>query len=135
MKKICYGLFILFSLAFTADNALKDGIYSGVSRSIYLDEPYYGCTKLTIENGRIVQVNFIIRDSSKHENFDSKYERYFAGNEYYMEQCRKDWKGAAAYPDSLIKYQDLSKVDAISGATWAYNMFKASAEIALEKAK
>lgn len=135
MKKLCYGLFILFSLAFTADHSFRDGVYSGVSRSVYVYEPFYGCTQLTIENGRITDVNFIIRDSAKHENFDSNYSRYFEGNELYMEQCRKDWKGVQSYPDTLIKYQDLGKVDAISGATWAYNMFKASAEIALEKAK
>lgn len=123
---------ILILMAFTADNPKKDGEYKGTSRSIYTDEPYYGHTRLTIEKGRIVKVDFCIRDSDKHVIFDGEYEKYFAGNDLYVQQCRNDWKGIQAYPDSLIKHQDLSKVDAISGATWAYNIFSASVKEALK---
>ncbi|MBN1143523.1 MAG: FMN-binding protein [Bacteroidales bacterium] len=131
MKYIPFVILIL--MAFRADNPKKDGECKGISRSIYTDEPYYGHTRLTIEKGRIIKVDFCVRDSDKHVNFDGAYEKYFAGNDLYVQQCRNDWKGIQAYPDSLIKHQDISKVDAISGATWAHNIFSASVKEALKK--
>ena len=86
-------------------------------------------------NGKITRVEFSVRDSSKHEYFSGEYEKYYAGNDLYMQQCRNDWKGIRSYPDSLLKYQDINKVDAISGATWSYNIFRATAQEAMKKAK
>jgi len=34
-----------------------------------------------------------------------------------------------------MKVQDIDKLDAISGSTWSYNIFKASVKDALNKAK
>ena len=83
----------------------------------------------------MIKVEFYVRDSSKQEYFDDKYEKYFADNDEYIKQCRNDWKGIQSYPDSLLKYQDLNKVDVISGATWSYNIFMASAGEALSVAE
>jgi major membrane immunogen (membrane-anchored lipoprotein) len=127
------ALFLL--TAFSLYIPYKDGKFGGKSRAIYTEEPYYGCVNITIENGRMTQVDFLVRDSAKHVNFDADYERYFAGNEAYILQCRHDWNGIQKYPDSLLKYQDLDKVDAIAGATWSHNLFKASVQEALAKAK
>ncbi len=128
-------LFICSIFAFTGDKGYNDGVYSGVSRSVYTNEHYYGHTTIEIINGRIVDVAFVIRDSSKHVEFDDEYEKYFAGNERYMEQCRKDRIGVKLYPDRLLEHQNVNKVDALSGATWSYNIFKASVIEALEKAQ
>ena len=118
--------FLLFLLtAFSTDGPYHDGIYIGASRAAYTNEPYYGFSKIVIENGNIVDVEFFIRDSSKHVNFNEGYEKYFAGNDLYVQQCRNDWKGIKSYPDTLLKYQIIDKVDVISGATWSYNIFKA----------
>jgi major membrane immunogen (membrane-anchored lipoprotein) len=135
MKKIILALVVLILAAFSGIIPYRDGIYNGISRSFYTEEPYYGFTKILIENKKITRVEFFVRDSSKHVLFDEKYEGYFAGNDEYIRQCRNDWKGIQSYPDSLIKYQDLDKVDGISGATWSYNIFKASAREALCKAE
>lgn len=135
IKKVILISVVLVLQQFSGDGPYKDGLYRGVSRSIYQDEPYYGYSNITIENGKIIKVEFSVRDSSKHEIFDDKYERYFVGNDEYIRQCRSDRKGMKSYPDSLIKYQDLSKVDAISGATWSYNIFKASVQEALSIAE
>lgn len=113
----------------------KDGTYEGMSRSKYTYEPYWGIVHLTIKNGSIQQVSFAVRDSNLHENFDGKYEKHFEGNEVYIQQSRNDWKGVQTYPEMLSEKQDLSKIDAISGATWSYNIFKASADEALKNAK
>jgi major membrane immunogen (membrane-anchored lipoprotein) len=134
MNKTLLACCAILLASFSADNRLNDGIFKGESRSYYTNEPYYGHAKITVKDGMILQVDFSIRDSVKHEDFDDRYERYFEGNDLYVQQCRNDRKGVQSYPDSLMKYQDLEKVDVISGATWSYNIFKASAQIALEQA-
>jgi major membrane immunogen (membrane-anchored lipoprotein) len=134
MKKTILAFIVLLFAAFSGDSPFKDGNYNGTSRSIYTNEPYYGYTRIIIENGKIVEVGFFIRDSLKQEPFDDEYEKYFTGNDVYIQQCRNDWKGILAYPDSLLKHQDINKVDVISGATWSYNIFKASVQEALTRA-
>lgn len=134
MKKTLLIVSGIILLAFTGNGPLKDGRFDGSSRSIYIDEPLYGSTRITIEDGRITRVEFTVRDSSKHEYFNGEYEKYMEGNDLYIQQCRNDWKGVRSYPDSLLKYQDIDKVDAISGATWSYNIFRASVLEALEDA-
>lgn len=131
IKKTLLILITVSFLACTQNKPYKDGIYTGTSRAKYINEPYYGSTEIAIKNGEIIKVEFYVRDSSKHEYFNDKYEKYFAGNDEYVKQCRNDWKGIQSYPDSLLKYQDIKKVDAISGATWSFNIFKASVEAAL----
>ena len=121
-------------MAFVADIPYKDGHYTGCSRGGYNNEPYYGFTAIDISGGRIVQVTYFVRDSDKHENLTAAYEKYFAGNELYTQQCINDLKGIRSYPDSLLKYQDIRRVDAISGATWSYRIFRASVKEALKQA-
>jgi uncharacterized protein with FMN-binding domain len=100
----------------------RDGIYEGTSRSIYITENYWGRVCLTLKNRLITEVSFVIRDSNLHETFNANYEKHFAGIPLYIQQSRNDWKGVQAY-------------DAVSGATWSYNIFKASVNNALENAK
>ncbi len=135
ITKTPFVFILLMLMAFSGDGPYKDGNYKGISRSVYTDEPYYGHSDITVKDGRIIKVKFFVRDSVKHEYFDEKYEKYFADNAEYIKQCRSDWKGVRAYPDSLLKYQSLNKVDVISGATWSYKIFKASAQEALSGAE
>jgi major membrane immunogen (membrane-anchored lipoprotein) len=114
---------------------LRDGIFEGRSQASYSDEPYWGIVKLTIKEGVFSDVKFIIRDSALHEFFDAKYEKHFEGNPVYVEQSRNDWKGVQTYPGKLTGSKDLKSVDAMSGATWSYNIFKASVEDALKNPK
>jgi major membrane immunogen (membrane-anchored lipoprotein) len=90
---------------------------------------------LTLKNGEFTAIDFAIRDSSLHETFDGKYEKHFEGNAEYIQQSRNDWKGVQTYPKMLSVKQNINKVDAISGATWSYNIFKASVNEALKNAK
>jgi major membrane immunogen (membrane-anchored lipoprotein) len=112
-----------------------DGTFSGHSRSHYTDEPYWGSVFVTIKNDLIKSIVFTIRDSALNEPFDSIYEKHFQGNDLYIQQCRNDWKGVQTYPGKLIRSQDINKIDAITGATWSFNIFRASLEDALKKAK
>lgn len=113
----------------------KDGTYFGQSRAKYTYEPYWGCVHLTLKNGLITDIRFVIRDSNLHETFDGNYEKHFEGNPEYIQQSRNDWKGVQGYPRSLTDKQDINKIDAVSGATWSYNIFKASVNEALKNAK
>jgi len=110
-------------------------VYSGTSRPVYTDEPYYGTVKISVENGTIVKVSFTILYSSKHKYFDDKYKKHFERNQEYIMQCRNDWKGIQSYPDSLLKYQYTTKVDVISRATWSFNIFMAAVREALAGAE
>ena len=120
----------------TQDTMLKykDGVYEGQSQHIYKDEPYWGKVQIMIEYGRFTLVSFMIRDTNLHETFNQFYEKHFEKIPEYVEQCRNDWKGVQTYPGKLLERQNLNKVDATSGATWSYNIFKASADSALKKA-
>lgn len=113
----------------------KDGTYKGRSRAKYIYEPYWGNVKITLKNGQFTDIRFVIRDSNAHEKFDQNYEKHFIGNPEYIQQSRNDWKGAQTYPKELSEKQDINKVDAISGATWSYNIFKASVKDALKDAR
>jgi major membrane immunogen (membrane-anchored lipoprotein) len=113
----------------------SDGKYSGQSRYTYTDEPYWGNVSFTLKNGLFTGIDFLIRDSALHEPFDSLYAKYFKDNELYIQQCRNDWKGVQSYPKKLMETQNIDKLDAISGATWSYNIFKASVKEALKMAK
>jgi major membrane immunogen (membrane-anchored lipoprotein) len=110
-------------------------LFEAKSQAAYRGEPYWGIARIKIKNGVFSDVNFMIRDSSLHETFNGKYKKHFKGNPVYIKQCRKDWGGVKKYPKKLSKIQDIDKVDAMSGATWSYNIFKASVEEALKNAK
>jgi major membrane immunogen (membrane-anchored lipoprotein) len=77
----------------------------------------------------------MIRDSNLHETFNENYEKHYQDNPEYLEQCRNDWEGVQIYPKRFFETKDLDKIDAISGATWSYNIFQASAKEALKNAK
>lgn len=113
----------------------KDGVYKGKSRSVYVQEPYWGKVAITVKNGKISNVDFVVIDSAKNEVFDDNYEKYFEGNDNYIQQCRNDREGIKIYPSVVVEKQKLDDVDAISGATWSYNLLKASMKEALKGAK
>jgi len=112
----------------------KDGKYSGRSQSEYTDEPYWGIVTFTLNQDRFTGIDFIIRDSVLHESFDSLYAKHFKDNELYIEQCRNDWRGVQSYPKRLLEIQNIDKLDAVSGATWSFNIFKAAVDDAMNKA-
>jgi major membrane immunogen (membrane-anchored lipoprotein) len=113
----------------------KDGTYEGHSRATYVDEPYWGSVQITLKNGSFTSIIFTIRDSALHEPFNENYEKHFQGNPVYIQQSRNDWKGVQTYPRKLSESQDINKVDAISGATWSFNIFKASLNEAMKNAR
>ena len=128
-------LLTLLLLSCIKPNLYKDGVYYGKSKAIYNDENFWGNIKITVNDGKIVDVKFKMIDSTNQEIFNHTYEKHYLGNELYMQQCRDDWQGVLKYPDKLIKTQTIEEIDAISGATWSYNLFKYALIEALRDAK
>jgi major membrane immunogen (membrane-anchored lipoprotein) len=112
----------------------KNGTFTGISRSRYTTEPFWGKVFVRIENGEFENISFTIRDSSLHETFTSEYSKHYEGNPVYVQQVINDWKGVQNYPKKLLRKQNSSKVDCITGATWSYNIFQAALEEALKNA-
>lgn len=112
-------------------SVLKDGTYTGNSKAQYSYEPFEGRAVIQIRNQNIVEVNFQIIDTQNNEVFGSDYEKHYPDNKLYQEQCRNDWKGMKLYQQELLDKQNIDSVDAVSGATWSYNIFKASVKKAL----
>ncbi|MEJ2628999.1 MAG: FMN-binding protein, partial [bacterium] len=108
--------------------------YESESRAQYINEPYWGQCKIIISNGEISEFEFRIIDKSCNEIFDENYEKHFAGNAIYINQCRNDLKGLKAYIKRFVATNNLNKVDAVSKATWSYNIFKDAVAKTLDKA-
>lgn len=137
VSSVCTGqeLKIMDSTANDTSASYRDGIFEGRSRAKYVGEPYWGIVKVTIRKGSLTDINFMIRDSALHETFNEYYEKHFEGNPVYIEQSRNDWKGVQIYPKMFSDAGDLDKIDAITGATWSYNIFRAAVKRALKSAE
>lgn len=138
MKKLLILLLffvVLISVAMTEKKQYNDGAFAGESQSSYTNEPYWGQATVEIKNDKIIKLTFQIVDKEKNEVFGPDYEQHFKGNDLYVQQCRNDLKGIKAYTDKYLKTSNLEQVDAITGATWSYNIFRDAVKVALEKAK
>jgi len=133
--KYLFVVIVAFSFSYNSVAQLVNGTFEGRSHSIYKNEPYKGVTRVTIQNGKIQNVTFQIIDTTKNELFDQNYSSHFPTEPVYQKQCVEDWKGVLNYPKQLLKKQNITDIDAVTGATWSYNMFISSASIALKKAK
>lgn len=128
-------LLILCAGATFTDKHFKDGIYKGESCSKYTIEPYWGQVTLKIKDDNITLLHFQILDKDKNEVFGPDYEKYFKDNPIYIEQCRNEVKGIKTYTEAFLRMKSMEHVDAMTGATWSYNIFKDAMKATLEKAK
>ncbi len=123
-----------------------DGEYEG--KSALTSEGYYGKAKVKIRNFKIQDIYFEIFDTaifkeraiSKYKNLkelllDESYkEEVYKDMPYYREQTSNELAGMKKYKSELLQKQDIDKVDAISGATWSYQIFTETMKNTLEKA-
>lgn len=137
--RIFLTIVLIFTYSFCSDssNTYQDGNYYGISRDQYIEEPYWGHIRINIAGGFFTKLDFMIRDSSAHEVFDSIYGVvHFSGYpDYYQQQLINDRHGVEEYPKHLLQSQNLDMVSAITGATWSYNIFMSSVRDALKNAK
>jgi major membrane immunogen (membrane-anchored lipoprotein) len=129
------SIVILTVTCTNSQNKLKDGAFKGRSQSIYTNEPFVAISEIFVSEGNIDSIHFSIVDTINNEVFDGNYEKHYVGNQEYINQCRNDWKGIDLFQKAFMKIKDLDRIDAVTGATWSYNMFKSATKIALDKAK
>jgi len=125
-KAIIIIVVILLAVKVDARPQCKDGTYSGISRSN--NKPYYGVTKITVKQGVIVSVSFVVRDSVRHENLSEKLERNFVTNSEHVVQSRNERKGICRFSREIVRPEDISKLEYRSGTTWSDTLFKISFE-------
>jgi major membrane immunogen (membrane-anchored lipoprotein) len=118
-----------------AKNQFKNGVYTGESRSNYTSEPFWGQVTLQIRNDSITLLTFLILDKDKNQVFGPDYEKYFKDNPVYIEQCRNEVKGIKTYTEAFLRTKSMEHLDAVTGATWSYNIFKDAMKATLEKAR
>lgn len=109
----------------------KDGEYKGV----FVKEGEYKSTGevvIKVAGGKIVEASYVEKDG-KDIVKDAEYGKAFGEEKYKAAQVAV--AAAQTYPVQLIATQDLSKVDAISGATSSHAIFVEAAKAALEQAK
>jgi len=126
---------VLSSVALKPKKQYTDGVYTGESQSRYTSEPFWGQATVEIQNDKIIKLTFQIVDKEKNEVFGPDYEKHFVGNDEYVQQCRNDLKGLKAYTDKFMATKNMQEVDAITGATWSYNIFRDALNVTLEKAR
>jgi major membrane immunogen (membrane-anchored lipoprotein) len=110
----------------------KDGIYEG--RTTKDTEGYNATASVEVKKGFISTVGWKIYDNNLKRYFDSTYEDVYTGNATYIQQCRDNMKGMAAYGPRLIETQNVDSVDVITGATWCHIKFKQVVKITLKDA-
>ncbi len=125
----------------------KDGTYEG--KSSLTSEGYYAKAKVTIKDGKISTVDFDIYDTSvfkvygnsKHKDAEELLLDETYSNEVYEEmplyqkQTENELQGMKLYKHELIKEQNVDEVDAVSGATWSYQLFLETLKDTLKQAE
>ncbi len=118
--------------ATAAPGPYKDGTYEYIGKRD--GEVYHVEGTMVVEGGNIQSMDWKIVDENKDRVFDETYEEVYV-YQLYIQQCRDNWSGMQGYVPALLQTQDPDKVDAVSGATWAYNKFEEAAKALLEQAK
>ena len=128
------GFFALALLAACEKGGYKDGVYTG--RSSADDTGAWGEVSLTITAGRVSDCQFITRQKDgtiKGEDY-GKVNGEISNQDFYN-KAQLAVRAMEEYARSYIQSGDLNKVDAISGATIAFNQFNEAVDLALEQAR
>ena len=111
--------------------AYKDGTYTGESDK----DEHGGMMRVTIE----IKDSVISKVTAENLNSEGKEKGEEYGkdtnNEGLYKKAQDSVAGAAQYAPALEVSKDISKVDAVSGATQSYEAFKVAVNRALENAK
>ncbi|MDR2633893.1 MAG: FMN-binding protein [Treponema sp.] len=138
-NRLCTPLLITlilgaFCLSACAKETYRDGTYTGTSS---LDDTgAYGEVSLTLAQGKIRQCRFVTWQKNgtiKDEDY-GKVNGEISNQDFY-DKAQLAVRAMERYAAQYVEVQDLKQLDAISGATIAYNQFIEAVEQALEKAR
>jgi major membrane immunogen (membrane-anchored lipoprotein) len=137
-KYYCYAVFVLLTVALLLSAcgkaAYRDGSYTGSSGAD--DTGAYGTVTITIGGGKITACEYVTwqKDGTiKDENYGKVNGEI--SNQTYYDKAQLAVAAMEQYAAQYLETQDLQKLDAVSGATIAYNQFIESVDDALEKAR
>jgi major membrane immunogen (membrane-anchored lipoprotein) len=125
---------VMFGICGCDKGAYRDGTYAGTSS---LDDTgAYGEVQLTVVGGKISQCRFVTwqKDGTVKDDDYGKVNGEIANQDFY-DKAQLAVRAMERYAAQFVEVQDLKKLDAVSGATIAYNQFIEAVEQALEKAR
>jgi major membrane immunogen (membrane-anchored lipoprotein) len=125
---------LVFMAIGCGDSAYKDGTYTG--RSGPDDQDAFGEVTLTIAGGKIADCRFVTRQkdgSIKDENY-GKINGEISNQSYY-DKAQLAVAAMEKYAQDLRRTGKPEAVEAVSGATIAYDQFREAVEEALEAAR
>ena len=135
-SRVCKAIAVSLLLASSCGNgkALKDGVYQGKSGPD--DRGAWGEVSLTIKAGKIHGCGFVTRqkDGTIKAGEYGMINGEIANLDYY-EKAQLAVKAMDAYAAQFVETGDIEAVEAISGATIAYNQFTEALSEALEAAR
>jgi major membrane immunogen (membrane-anchored lipoprotein) len=136
MTKRFLGIVFLVVLMVTGcgKNEYRDGTYTGKSGPD--DDGAFGEVTLTITKGKITACDFVTRQrdgSVKDENY-GKINGEISNQSFY-EKAQLAVTAMKKYAEDLGRSGSLDGVEAVSGATIAYNQFVEAVEDALDEAR
>jgi major membrane immunogen (membrane-anchored lipoprotein) len=137
IRKILFLLFVICYLVVVvscAKASYKDGVYTGISSPD--DTGAYGEARLTVSGGRVTDCRFVTwqKDGSvKDENY-GKVNGEISNVDFYN-KAQLAVRAMEQYARVFVEKQSLDKLDAVSGATIAYNQFAEAVDKALDTAK
>lgn len=129
---VVFGIF--FTICACNKGAYRDGTYAGTSSQD--DTGAYGEVQVTLVGGKISQCRFVTwqKDGTIKDDDYGKVNGAIANQDFY-DKAQLAVRAMEHYATQYVEVQDLKKVDALSGATIAYNQFIEAVEQALEKAR
>lgn len=116
------------------DISYKNGTYTGKSSED--DRGAYGEATITIADNKITDCKYVTWQSDgrvKDEEYGEVNGKI--SNQDYYDKAQLAVEAMTQYARELVEVQKLEDVDAVSGATIAYNQFVEAAKKALEEAK
>jgi major membrane immunogen (membrane-anchored lipoprotein) len=127
-------LIVIVLLASCGKAAYKDGVYTG--RSGEDDTGAWGEVTLTIGAGKVRGCEFVTwqKDGSVKDEDYGKINGEISIRDYY-DKAQLAVEAMKKYAAEYLKAGNIQDVEAVSGATIAYNQFLEAVENALEKAK
>jgi major membrane immunogen (membrane-anchored lipoprotein) len=126
-------LFFPLFLSGCGDPGYRDGTYAGKSGPD--DDGAFGEVTLTIGEGKITDCHFVTwqKDGTvKDENY-GKINGEISNQSYY-DKAQLAVRAMEKYAQDLSRTGNLKDLEAVSGATIAYNQFREAVEEALESA-
>ncbi|MDR1067410.1 MAG: FMN-binding protein [Clostridiales bacterium] len=118
----------------SGDIAYRSGTYVGISGED--DQGAYGEATVTIDAGKITDCKFVSwqKDGTVKDEDYGKINDEISNQDYY-DKAQLAVRAMERYASRLVEVQKPEDVDAVSGATVAYDQFVEAVNNALDKAK